>query len=307
MEYIIKPKLQFEPLSRSSAGDFEPFRYRNSFADTSFSLLYSWHSHFGYMYCPLGETVVITGIGINSERAYIILREYPDTSIDSVFSLLCEHCRERGEQPILEYVPEKEIDIYKAAAERIGLNILILSDDRYSDYVYLIDDFVSISGSGNKGKRGSINYLKRCFPDIELAPYNGDRYEDCIKIFDKWCSGKSCSDCHFGCEKKAFLSFMEIYDLQYHKTALSYSDGEPLSFIVCEQINDDVVSCFYQKNAVRQRGLTYWLNREILRSFDFDSVKYLNLGEDMGLPGLAEDKSSLKPCGKYRKYTIKVV
>ena len=70
------------------------------------------------------------------------------------------------------------------------------------------------------------------------------------------------------------------------------------------RINADTVCYFFQKNRQRVRGLTYYLNREMALT-DTD-ITYINLGEDMGLPGLREDKRSLHPCEQKKKYFIMV-
>ena len=82
---------------------------------------------------------------------------------------------------------------------------------------------------------------------------------------------------------------MDIYDSKYHKIILSYNGDVPMSFIIYEQINRDTMCYYFQKNSVRQRGLTYWLNREAVLLHM--AVKYINLEEDMGIPGIAADKS----------------
>jgi predicted nucleic acid-binding protein len=35
--------------------------------------------------------------------------------------------------------------------------------------------------------------------------------------------------------------------------------------------------------------------------------EYVNLGEDMGIPGIITDKTLLRPCGKIKKYTVSVL
>ena len=77
-----------------------------------------------------------------------------------------------------------------------------------------------------------------------------------------------------------------------------------MSFAASEQVNPEMDCYYFQKNAMRIRGLTYWLNREM--ALERAHVKYINLGEDMGLPGLRMDKAGLHPCKHGAKFTVKI-
>lgn len=291
----------FKSMDKSSAADFEPYRYRNTFADTAFAMLYSWHEHFHYKYKNFGDVLAVTGVDTDGERVFMLLRKDDLTPIDEAVSEICRLCREEGCKPIFEYVPSEEIPLYRQAADACGRAVSFSYDDKYSDYIYETESFVSMEGSSFKTKRGGYNNLLRCCPEIRTVPYTDGLYDVCMGIFDTWCARQNCEDCFYGCEKKAFKNFMDIYDSKYHKIILSYNGDVPMSFIIYEQINRDTMCYYFQKNTVRQRGLTYWLNREAALSHM--AVKYINLEEDMGIPGIAEDKRSLRPCDKLDKYT----
>ena len=69
---------------------------------------------------------------------------------------------------------------------------------------------------------------------------------------------------------------------------------------------DELIEKYYfQKNASKIRGLMYWLNRQML--LDWPDIKYFNLGEDMGIKGIREDKSSLRPVELKKKYTVEFI
>ncbi|MGN0666873.1 MAG: phosphatidylglycerol lysyltransferase domain-containing protein [Huintestinicola sp.] len=292
---------ELKPMDKGSAADFEPYRYRNTFADTTFAMLYSWHEHFDYRYKDFGEVLAVTGVDNDGERVFMLLRKNDEAPVDEAVSEICRMCRESGGRAIFEYVASSELPLYRKAADACGMTVSFSYDDKYSDYIYETENFVSMKGSSFKNKRGGYNYLLRCCPEIRTVPYTDSLYGVCMGMFDTWCARHNCEDCFYGCEKKAFINFMDIYDPERHKIMLSYNGDTPLSFIVYEQINNDTMCYYFQKNTIRQRGLTYWLNREAaLQHMD---IKYINLEEDMGIPGIAEDKRSLRPCGKLEKYT----
>lgn len=296
----------FAPFTKSDMDMFERFRYSNSFGDTSFSLLYAWSERFDYRFRLYDDIFAVTGKGRTGETGFSLVRSSSQAPIDTAFSDLCRYCFELGIPPTFEYIREDELTDYISAARRLGRKAQYFYQEEYSDYIYDTGDFISMSGSKNKTKRGGYNYFQRNYPDIRYVHYSPELYSDCIDIFKKWCSSYECENCFYGCERKAFERFMEIYNSGYHKIAMAYDGDKPLSFAVCEQINENTVSYYFQKNAKRIRGLTYWLNRHMALEHD-DNTKYINLGEDMGLEGLAADKRQLHPCAVLKKYNVIVI
>ena len=295
----------FRPLTKEDGGLFSRLRLSHEFADTAFPVLYAWGHRFDYFIKDYGNALAISGTGIDDEVGFFILTPLPDSSITDIVGDILDCCAETGTEPVFEYVPEHELDRYKKAAQELGLTAVVSYCDDFSDYLYRTEDFISLSGGRFKTKRGGYNYITSHCPDLRFERYRESMYDDCLYIFDKWCGEHSCGDCRYGCEKQIFKRYMELYDADRCIMGLAYDSNEPLSFIACEYINGDTVSCLFQKNAKKLRGLTYWLNRQT--AMLHPEAEYLNLGEDIGLPGLRTDKSLLRPCAMLRKYTVRMV
>lgn len=298
--------MEFRKIDRAAEKDFEPFFLENRFADTTYALLYAWGNKFLYSYCKCGSGLIVKGTGVNQREAYILIHEKEDKQmISDGVEQLYRHQKICGEPLVFEYVGEEEIASYKSAAARLGSGVQITSEEIYDDYIYDAGEFLSISGKKNRGKRHDINHLKNNHPEMYALRYEDVRPESCMEIFDKWCTRHSCSDCYYGCEREAFQRFMSIYDRRRHFIMVSFEGDRAVSFAVCEQINEDTIAYYFQKNAEKIRGLTYWLNREM--AFEHEQIAYINLAEDMGIPGIIMDKLSLHPCRKQKKYTIEIV
>lgn len=293
----------FKPVEKEDIRYFKPFFHANSFGDTSFSLLYAWSVIFDYRYHIYNDAVIAVARNcIKNSRGFMLIRKNPYTSIHTPFNEICDYCRKNGIQPVFEYVCEEEIADYISAAKRSGKKIEYSSQEIYSDYIYKTADFISISGNRNKNKRGGYNYFIKRYPEIRCEIYRPRMYGDILKIFDSWCGMHACKDCFYGCERIVFERFMKIYDSQFHKISIAYHGIRPLSFAVCEQINRNTICYYFQKNAERIRGLTYWLNRQM--AIEHKMIQYIDLGEDMGIKGLAMDKRQLHPCAMKKKYTV---
>lgn len=296
----------FKPLEKSDMSFLEPYRYSNYVGDTTFSMLYAWGEKADYRYHLYDGLMALSGI-IDGRNAFVLMRRHPGISLDLVFHELDAYCSEQNISLIFEDVREEEFDEYRSASYNIGKKAIISFDDKYSDYLYETSEMISMDGGRNKTKRGSYNYIQSHFPDIRYEAYKAELFDDCMKIFDSWCETHECEPClhNYGCERNAFRRFMEVYREDRHRIGIVYHGTCPLAFAVCEQISDDTVSFYFQKNAKRIRGLTYWLGREM--ALQYQDIKYINLGEDMGIPGLIADKTGFHPCTKLKKYTVAVI
>lgn len=296
----------FHVIDRRAEEVFRSFDGQHIFGDTTFSLLYAWQEHFAYAWRKAGDCIVVREHGLGDRYSCILIKKKNDRPFAVISEL--EHMFDETGLPLsFEYVREEDLDFYREAGERLGKNVIITSNEDDDDYIYEAEKFLSLEGKENKGKRGSMNWLLRQYPDVEVRFWDGcDRRlrDDSIAVFEKWCGRHDCEKCFYGCEKNAFLRFLDIFDASRHHLAVSYHGEQALSFAASEQVCDDVVCYYFQKNAACIRGLTYFLNREMM--LQNHETGYINLGEDMGLAGLREDKTGLHPCMKRKKYSVEL-
>jgi hypothetical protein len=295
-------EINFKPVDRSAAADFEQYALSNFCGDTAFSLLYAWAKRFDYCYMAFEHALLVTGIGINGKRGWIILHRAGEP-IARAFETAVRFCDEWGIAAEFEYVDENALLLYQDEAKRLGRKTQNSYSDIFSDYLYEAQDYISLSGGKNKNRRGGMNFLSSHFPNLRMVKYTEDLYPVCMSIFDQWCAAHDCEKCFYGCEKQAFMRFAQNYDSEKQNIYLAYDADRPLAFSAYEKINADTSCCYFHKNAERIRGLTYWLSRCAVIAED---CRFLNLGEDMGLAGMIADKEGLHPCGKIRKYTVTI-
>lgn len=297
-------RAMFSRLDAAAQPVFAPYRDKNYFGDTSFSLLYAWQGTFQYAYRLFGEYPVVLEKSMDGSLTCILFGE-KNTRMEPVVAELDEIFQRAGLPLLFGYVAEEELPFYAAAFDKIGKQMIFTAKEEDRDYIYDTESFLCLDGKDNRRKRGDLNHLEREYPSLSVVFYDGKKEaikRDCQRIFSDWCRAHSCQNCVYGCEKQACLRFFDIFDPKIHQIAVAYNGDEPLSFAMSGRIRPDTVCYCFQKNRQRIRGLTYWLNREMLL-FDPDT-DYINLGEDMGLFGLREDKSSLHPCEWKKKYAV---
>lgn len=299
MSVSVEEDLIFKNIDLNSVNDFMSFQTANCCSDTAYGMLLSWSNRFEYKYCICDDVIIVTGSGIEREREFFIIKNSLSSVIKAV-SLIIEYCKSNDMECIFNYISEGDIEEFRYAVERTGHKINFEYNDDYSDYIYKTHEFISMTGSKSKTKRGGYNYISGHYPELRYKEYSPELYSDCIAVFDKWCDSHDCSRCFYGCEKMAFRRFMEHYNKDIHMIGLAYDGDKPLSFALCQKINSNTMCYFFQKNSERIRGLTYWLNRQM--ALMHTDVEYINLGEDMGIAGLRTDKTQLRPCFLKRKY-----
>jgi len=286
----------FTPLTRQSEADYLPYAPCCRFGDTTFSSLYAWQPMFGYRYLRGDGWLLTAGLSAGGAESCILMRD-PARPLPEVLRALMP----RG--PLrLEYIPEQELPAYEAAAAELGLALQADAEEAFSDYVYRTADYCSLAGRAQKSLRGDVNALLRQYPDIRTEPYRPELADVVLGIFDLWCGGRRCGDCAYGCERKALARFLQVYREPVCFGLLAYSGDTPLSFLMGQILPDGVLDIHFQKNTVRRRGLTYWLSRELaLRE---PGCPWLDLEEDMGIPGIRLDKQRLHPHTLKKKYTV---
>lgn len=310
MERVRKEKMlydKFTPLSKEDKALFAPYMQMSAFGDTCFSLMYAWDEELEYAYRRFGNQLIVLEKD-KEKNIFCMILQKDHTQLYETMDHVIRIFKDAGMKLVFKYVDEMQIEQYKEVLERLKKSYTISSVDDDDDYLYDVKEFLALEGKVNKGKRGKINHLARNIPNIELQVYDEVTLEiiaECMDIFEQWCQRHECANCYYGCEKKACERFFDVFEKQWNKVGIVYCGGRPLSFAIGEQIDEETFSIFFQKNAKKTRGLMYWLDREMAKVFQ--DVKYVNLGEDMGIAGIREEKENLHPTKHKKKYMIEVI
>lgn len=181
------------------------------------------------------------------------------------------------------------------------------ADDRWSDYIYDIADFLALEGKKNRVKRYELSLVERCGSVISALPLTRALIPDCAAVFSEWCGAHGCEGCsrdyYYGCERAAFERLEEIYDIAEITGGVIYADGKPVAFSMEQRLDSETVSCIFAKNAFRIPGLTYYMHRFCAGAYPAE-MKYMNWDEDMGDTGIRQNKQKYGPCALKPKYTV---
>lgn len=287
-------KSGFVKLSEFDKELFRKYQKYVTFSDMVYSLLYAWEFMYSYMVKEVEQNIVITGIDINKNVFFSVICANEAALSDTVRymkNILSNYC----EKFSMKYITQSMKDILSKEYENIKY------DAGYSDYIYTLEDFIDLKGKRNSSKRQEYKLISETVPNAVYKTLDRTGFEDMKYIFNKWCEAYDCSECVWGCEKKAFDKLLEVYNDKFLCGAI-YIDNKPASFGTAEIVNDNFVTYHIQKNASRMNGLTYFLHYNM--AMQHMNIPYINWGEDMGIEGIRLNKSKYKPCRKENKYEI---
>lgn len=292
-----------EPVSEDFA-EFEKYRRKIVFGDLSFTACYMWEKSMHYRVRKTPHAIFILCIGIDHEvDIYALFEDNAPFPLDEI--ILLKNHFDKANMPLqFECVSESDLALFSEYL----LEYEVSFDDDFSDYIYDNTDFIALKGKRNKNKRHEYDRFIKKHPDAIFTPCNLNDINarrDCEFIFDKWCAARSCDDCLFGCERKAFSRLNDIYIPEKHIVGIVRENDMPISFGFGDFISDECVFFHIQKNSEPIDGLTYFLHRNMAEHMH-PNVKHINWGEDMGLEGIRRNKSRYHPIELKRKYKVRI-
>ncbi len=187
---------------------------------------------------------------------------------------------------------------YKAFFEEAGFRLL---EDRDNfDYVYKMEDLLTLKGKRLHGKRNHINqFLSRyTYKYITLTQ---NMLPDCMAIYEEWLQGKDPAEYGVLGEQEAIrigLAHMDELGLVGGGILV---DGKLKAFSLGERIDEEMAVIHIEKADISLPGLYPLINREFI-SHAWKDVKYVNREEDMGLEGLRKAKMSYSPAYLLEKF-----
>jgi hypothetical protein len=234
------------------------------------------------------------------------------------FSIFSPHGKEKSLQTIIDKLYEIAIhcglkEFIVASIENrflknyeniIGYHIKSSFDQAESDHTYRMENLVCLDGTVNYYKRKRINlYCDR--EDIRLDPMTKQNVKLCLDIQKKWCDAKTDGECeicksYFGCESKAISAMTDIFDENIHAGIIGYIGDTPMGYVITEDINKDVSFLHFGKGLDNDFFiyLIYMIYKTKINDFE-----YMNMGMDLGDPGLHFFKRKLSLSESWERYS----
>jgi hypothetical protein len=215
-----------------------------------------------------------------------------------------------GEHPtdiMLEPLPGLRVynwvRIPKGLTEELARKASLVFDRENSDYYYRVEDLRALKGKDFDGKRNFIKRFARLNPTVRVLEARDAGA--CIELQDRWMIH------HGGGEKSAEEETIAV------KIALEHFDALPITgvvvelghrlvaFAIGERLNPET---FVEHHEKAERDFTgaYQYLLHALADMIAGGSRFINRGQDLGVPGLRKAKLSWQPAGLVGKYVLPV-
>lgn len=307
---MLRIPYNLEPITIDSLPEIKSFTSNfKPYSDYNFTSIYCWNTDDQAEFTFYNDNLILKMPEYNTDQVTFSL--LGTTKIDETIHELSRHTQSTtGISDTLKYIPDIVIDkINQYASYRV------YEDIDNNDYILSTDEAIKLEGAKYSNKRKKINKLLSSIgKDIkicELDLKNAKHIDEIQYINQQW---KQESNSNM---------FIDVSDIKaIHKLLDNYSNLSKSLQIRCIGIRVNSVLeayCIYElleqnwaithfgKALKTHKGMYEFMMVELLRYLNKEGVKYVNYEQDLGIPGLRENKQNAKPIMYLKKYCISLI
>jgi len=203
----------------------------------------------------------------------------------------------------------EQIQVRRADEEFVAAHVdrslyTCIPDRNNSDYVYLTQDLVNLSGNKYHRKKNHLNqFLKRY--ESEYKPLDAELVGQVLEMQESWCQMRECvENPDLLAEDFAVREALAFFgDLDYQGGAILI-DSRVEAFSLGEALNEDTAVIHIEKANSAVQGIYTAINQMFCREA-WSGFTYVNREQDMGVEGLRKAKESYYPHHMVNKYTVR--
>lgn len=292
----------FTPLSLEHMDIITASNSQYSFQNSDLNMVSLW----GYMHqsCSLsrlGSSIVYRLLDYHHGRPYLSIDTNELTLSDA--DLLSRYIKLHKLEPYLRSIREESV---LTNFESISQKYQISNDVDFYDYIYDVSKVAKLIDADFRRKREEVNAFKKRYPDFRFtcdgfAEHTMEQYLDFYYLWEKQNKIKASS-----MEAEAFqriLSFRELFGLGF--PTLTFK-GEIVAFGVCEIDDKKHAMMHYSKSSRDYKGSNSIFLNYLCQDLFQRGICYMNYQEDIGIPGLRQQKMSWRPVTMVKKVQIHI-
>ena len=179
----------------------------------------------------------------------------------------------------------------------------IVEDRDNSDYVYLAQDLITLSGNKFHKKKNHVNKFVKNH-EFEYRTLDADIVSSFLDLQEVWCELRNCEE-----NPGLFYENVAIYQALSHFEELAFTggaviiDGKVEAFALGELLNPETAVIHVEKANPDVPGLYAAINQLFCEDAWAD-VTYVNREQDLGIEGLRRAKLSYHPHHLVEKVTV---
>jgi len=168
------------------------------------------------------------------------------------------------------------------------------------DYVYLVEKMSTYAGRAMHKKKNLLNQFTSSYRH-EALPLTKERMPGAEQVLELWQEGqKSKAEVN---DYMACKDALRLYDELVLCGGIYYAEGEPVGFIVGEEINDETFVLHFAKARAEYKGVYQYMFHNFAGILPHQ-YKYMNLEPDLDIHSLRHAKESYHPEFKLKKYRV---
>ncbi len=272
-------------------------------SEFSFTNLFMWRKGYDMRYAIIDDMLCILPKHTDGPRSAtfpigFIGEDGTARDIKPVINELLSFFDSIGEPPLFRLYDSRTVNVLQNAFP----DKFIITEDRNSfDYVYKVDELISLSGKKFHSKKNHINKFKKLYPNFEYCKMTPDFADECLSLFDSWSSNKSYAQESYSEEREAICELLNNWGTLGVIGGCLRADGKMVAFSLGEALSDDTVVIHLEHANTEYEGSFAMMNQQFLEH-EWQDYTYVNREEDMGIPGLRKAKESYRPTLMIKKY-----
>lgn len=176
-------------------------------------------------------------------------------------------------------------------------------DRANSDYVYLADDLIRLSGNRYHRKRNHLNQFLKKYR-FEYRPLDHELVGCFLEMQEEWCRLRECVlNPQLLTEDYAVREALNHFDDLGYKGGSVLVEGKVEAFSIGEPLNPETAVIHIEKANPEIPGLYAAINQLFCQNA-WDGMTYVNREQDLGIEGLRKAKESYLPHHMVNKYTV---
>jgi uncharacterized protein len=265
-------------------------KYPPQISEFTFTNLFSWRKAYDYKVCLFGGQLILR-LGVGEQARF--LQPIGGDDLTEVMGRILEDTK-----GTFIRIPE-ELAAFFAKSNRFKVE----EDRNNSDYLYFLADLVNLAGRKYDGKRNQIKKFKSEY-EYDYLDIQSSEAGKILEFEEAWCSIKSCDIVEgLNNERQAIREIVGHFgELKLISGIIRIKD-KICALAIAEALNPETLVMHILKADPAVPGLYQVMLNDFLR-VNVGNFKYVNLEQDLGIPGLRASKQSYQPVKLIKKYTI---
>ncbi len=173
------------------------------------------------------------------------------------------------------------------------------------DYICLRENIINLPGHALRPKRQHLSQFPKFYPNHEYRELEPSMFPECLQLLQHWSDNAEAIGHIQAADSKVMEreSISQVFDNWERFGAIGgamYVDGKMVAFTYGVPINVNTFDLCVEKGDIAYKGVYTVIRHEFMQHIPEQYV-YINLEEDMGLPGLRRAKSSYHPAYQIQK------